>query len=160
MVVSIRLGVATDVDAAVSVYERSSLAYHRGDWPNRANGVARVLARLHDPAAWFLVAEEGPELVGMASAEALRSDDGAGPGIVGGCFLSYLFVLPERWGEGVGGALLDHVLREAELRGCRRMHLWTEEDNERSHRLYRSRGFSKTGQPVPHDDISEWARRF
>jgi GNAT superfamily N-acetyltransferase len=160
MVVSIRLGVATDVDAAVSVYERSSLAYHQGDWPNRPVGVARVVARLCDPSSWFLVADEGSELVGMASAEPLRSDERTGSELPGGCFLSYLFVVPDRWGQGIGGALLDAALHDARLRGYRRMHLWTEDDNERSHRLYRSRGFAKTGSPLSHEDTSEWARRL
>src|SRR5215213_2135810 len=82
----------------------------------------------------------------MASAEALRDTDKDGPVIPGGWFLSYLFVVPERWGEGIGGALLDAVLAEAKRRGYSRMHLWTHDDNERSHRLYRSRGFSSTGR--------------
>ena len=61
----------------------------------------------------------------MASAEALRGEDGAGPVIHGGWFLSYLFVVPERRGEGIGGAILDAVLAEAKRRDCSRMHLWT-----------------------------------
>ena len=92
----------------------------------------------------------------MASAEALRAEGGADPVIPGGWFLSYLFVVPERWGEGIGGALLDAVLAEAKRRGYSRMHLWTHDDNERSHRLYRSRGFSPTGRTAGGE--SEWAR--
>jgi GNAT superfamily N-acetyltransferase len=82
----------------------------------------------------------------MASAEPLRGGDGSGPAIPGGCFLSYLFVIPERWGEGIGGVILDAALAEARRRDCSRIRLWTHEDNERSHRLYRSRGFSPTGR--------------
>jgi GNAT superfamily N-acetyltransferase len=94
----------------------------------------------------------------MASAEALRGEDGAGPPIPGGCFLNLLFVDPERWGEGIGGALLDAVLAEAKRRDYSRIHLWTHEDNERSHRLYRSRGFSPTGQ-IAHGE-GEWTREI
>ena len=94
----------------------------------------------------------------MASAEALRSQDGKGPVIPGGCFLSYLFVVPERWGEGIGGVILDAVLAEAMRRRHSRIHLWTHEDNERSHRLYRSRGFSPTGRTV--EGGGEWAREL
>jgi ribosomal protein S18 acetylase RimI-like enzyme len=36
------------------------------------------------------------------------------------------------------------------------MHLWTHEDNERAHRLYRSRGFEPTGRSA--DGEGEWAR--
>ena len=154
MAILIRLGDAADVDAAVSVYERSNLARRQGVWPNRAAGVARVTAHLRDPASWFFVAKEGPAFVGMASAEPLRGD-GAGPVLPGGCFLNFLFLVPERWGEGIGGLLLDAVLAEAKRRHYSRIHLWTHEDNERSHRLYRSRGFSPTGRTA--GDEGEWA---
>jgi GNAT superfamily N-acetyltransferase len=154
----IRFGDAADVNAAVSVYERSSLVRHQGVWPNRAASVERASAHLRDPASWFLLASDGPALVGMASAEALRDEDGAGPVRPDGCFLSYLFVAPERWGEGIGGGILDAVLAEAKRRHYARVHLWTHEDNERSHRLYRSRGFSPTGRTV--EDGGEWAREL
>jgi len=152
------LGEAADVDAAVSVYERSSLARRRGSWPNRAARVERVRAHLRDPASWFLLASEGPALVAMASAKPLRGEDGAGPVIPGGCFLVMLFVVSERWGEGIGGAILDAVVVEAKRRHSSRIHLWTNKDNGRSHRLYRSRGFSPTGRTV-HTE-GEWAREI
>jgi RimJ/RimL family protein N-acetyltransferase len=154
--VRIRLGDAADVDAAASVFERSNLARRQGVWPNRATRVERVRAHLREPGAWFLVATDGPAVVGMASAEPLRDTDKDGPVIPGGWFLSYLFVVPERWGEGVGGAILDAVLAEAERRDCSRIHLWTHDDNERSHRLYRSRGFSPTGRTA--GGGGEWVR--
>jgi GNAT superfamily N-acetyltransferase len=152
----VRLGDAAAVDAAVSVYERSNLARRQGVWPNRAARVEQVRAHLRDPAAWFLLANEGPGLVGMASAEPLRGEDGAGRVIAGGCFLNLLFVVPERWGEGIGGVILDAVLAEATRRHYSRIHLWTHEDNERSRRLYRSRGFSPTGETA--NGEGEWAR--
>jgi predicted N-acetyltransferase YhbS len=104
------LGDAADVDAAVSVYERSNLARREGVWPKRAARVERVRARLHDSNSWFLVATDGPAVVGMASADALRGEKGAGPVIPGGFFLGFLFVVPERWGEGIGGVILDALL--------------------------------------------------
>jgi GNAT superfamily N-acetyltransferase len=158
MAILIRLADARDFDAAVSVYERSSLARRGGVWPNQVSSVERVRTHLRDPAAWLLVANKGAAVVAMASAEPLRADDGAGAVVPGGCFLSYLFVAPERWGEGIGGAILDAVLAEAKRRQYMRIHLWTQPDNERSHRLYRSRGFSPTGRTV--EDGGEWAREL
>ena len=155
MAILIRSGDAAGVDAAVSVYERSNLARRQGVWPHRAAAVERVRTHLRDPAAWFLLAYEGSVLVGMAAAMPLRADDGTGPVIPGGCFLSYLFVLPEQWGEGIGGGILDAFLAEAKRRHYWRIHLWTHEDNERSHRLYRSRGFSPTGRKLGRE--GEWA---
>ena len=158
MAIVLRSGDLADVDAAVSLYERSNIARRRGSWPNRAARVERAGAHLRDPASWFLLANEGPALVGMASAEPLRRGDGAAPLIPGGCFLHFLFVIPERWGEGIGSVILDGVLAEAKRRGSWRIQLWTHEDNERSHRLYRSRGFCPTGRTA--DGEGEWARQL
>ena len=158
MAIRIRLGDAADVEAAVSVYERSNLARREGEWPNRAARVDQVRALLNESVTWFLLAEEGPKVVGMAAAQPLRGDDPAGPAIPGGLFVNLLFVLPERWGEGIGGAILDAVLAEAKKRDCTRIHLWTHEDNERSHRLYRRRGFSPTGRIQ--DEEGEWMREL
>ena len=158
MSIVIRLGNAADVEAAVSVYERSNLARRHGVWPNRAVRIERAKRRLRDPASWFLVATDGAVVVGMASAEALRGDEGKPPVVPDGCFLNLLFVLPERWGEGIGGAILDGVLAEARRRHYSRIHLWTHEDNERSHHLYRSRGFAPTGRIAAGE--GEWAREI
>jgi GNAT superfamily N-acetyltransferase len=156
--VLIRLGGTPDVDAAVSVYERSNLARRQGVWPNRADRVEQVRAHLRDPGSWFLLATDGATVVGMASAEALWGEEGAGSVTPGGCFLCYLFVLPERWGQGIGGAIVDAALAEAKRREYSRIHLWTHEDNERSHHLYRGRGFSPTGRSADGED--EWAREI
>lgn len=153
MTVRIRPGEAADVDAAALVYERSSLARREGAWAEREARVERVRAHLRDPGTWFLVAIDGA-VVGMASARALRGEDGMA--MPGGCSLSYIYVDPMRWGEGIGGLLLDAVIAEAKRRESSRLHLWTHEVNERSHRLYRSRGFTPTGRTW--DNQCEWAR--
>lgn len=152
----IRFGNAADVDAAVSVYERSNLARRGGVWPTRAAGVERVRSHLRDSASWFLLALDAAAVVGMASAKPLWGEHGPGTVTRGSLFLSYLFVVPERFGEGIGGTLLDAVLAEARRRHYMRVHLWTHEDNGRSHRLYRSRGFAPTGRRL--ESEGEWAR--
>jgi len=60
--------------------------------------------------------------------------------------------------RGIGGLTLDEVLAEARRRGCARIHLWTDEDNERSQWLYASRRFARTGRAE--DDAAEWARKL
>jgi GNAT superfamily N-acetyltransferase len=94
----------------------------------------------------------------MACAEPLWGEHGPGTVTPGGLFLGYLFVVPERWGEGIGGAILDAVLAEAKRRHYSWIHLWTHEENERSHRLYRSRRFAPTGRTA--DGEGEWAREI
>jgi hypothetical protein len=109
MTILIRLGDAAGVDAAVSVYERSNLARHQGVWPNRSAGAERVRAHLREPDTWFILAYDGPALVGMASVTLLHGEGGTGPAIPGGCFLSYLYAVRERWGEGIGAGILKAI---------------------------------------------------
>ena len=56
-----------------------------------------------------------------------------------------LAVAEDRWGEGIGGALLDGLLTEAGLRGCTEIFLEVRVDNDRAQRLYRRRGFTDIG---------------
>ena len=163
--IDVRLGDLGNVDDAASVYERSNLARRQGNWPSRPARVAQITASLHDAAhhdtaAWFLIGREGNEAVAMALIHPFRADDGSGDVIAGTWFLSLIYVLPERWGTGIGGMLLDAVIDETKRRGCHRIYLWTHErQNERAHRLYRSRSFAPTGRAM-HDDedqlIGEW----
>lgn len=162
MTVAVRLGGLDDVDAAVSVYARSNLARRHGVWPERSARIEEVSASLRDTATWFLVAEDGLEMVAMASVQPLRADDGMGAVIPDAGFLDLIFVVPERWGQGTGGLILDAVLDAARERGYSRIQLWThQDDNERAQRLYRSRSFSPTGQTMEDAEgarIGEWAR--
>ena len=56
-----------------------------------------------------------------------------------------LAVAADRWGEGIGGALLDGLLSEAARRGCTEVFLEVRVDNDRAQRLYRRRGFAGIG---------------
>ena len=56
-----------------------------------------------------------------------------------------LAVAEHRWGEGIGGALLDGLLTEAGRRGCAEIFLEVRVDNDRAQRLYRRRGFTDIG---------------
>lgn len=160
--IDVQLGNPDDVEAAVSVYERSNLARRHGDWPSRSSRVAEVAASLLDAASWFLIGRDGGEAVAMAHILPFRAGGGTGPVIPGTLFLNLIYVLPDRWGKGIGGILLDAVITEAARRGCHRIALWThEQQNERAHRLYQSRGFAPTGR-TSYDDIGksigEWLR--
>jgi GNAT superfamily N-acetyltransferase len=161
----VRLGTLGDVDDAASVYERSNLARRQGSWPSRAARVAQVTASLHDvadhdTAAWFLVGRDGTEAVAMALVHPFCADGGSGDVVAGTWFLSLIYVLSERWGAGIGGRLLDTVIGEAKRRDGHHMYLWTHEhQNERAHRLYRSRSFAPTGRTMQDGEghlIGEW----
>jgi len=163
--IEVRPGTGADVDDAVSVCERSNLARRQGNWSSRPGRVAQITASLHDAAghdtaSWFLVGRDGTEAVAMAFVHPFRADGGSGDVIAGTWFLSLIYVVPERWGTGIGGRLLDAVIDEAKRRGGHHMYLWTHEhQNERAQRLYRSRSFAPTGRTM-HDEegqpIGEW----
>ena len=125
--------------------------------------MAQVGDRLRDPETWYFLAEEGGSAIAMAAAQPLRADDGLGPVIPGALFLNLLFVVPECWGQGIGGVLLDAVIDEAAGRGYTSMQLWTDEtDNGRAHRLYRRRGLAPSGRRRLHEGvlIGEWVTRL
>ena len=108
--------------------------------------------------------DEG-EPVGMAAAMPSREDFEDGPLVPGLCYLDLIFVVPERWGDGIGALLLDTVLADARGRGFSRIHLLTHDDNERAQTLYASRSFAKTGwsrmsRDAANGMVSEWAREL
>jgi [ribosomal protein S18]-alanine N-acetyltransferase len=56
-----------------------------------------------------------------------------------------LAVAADRWGQGIGSALLEALLAEAARRGCTEVFLEVRTDNERAQRLYRRYGFAQIG---------------
>jgi GNAT superfamily N-acetyltransferase len=156
----VRLGGPKDVNAAVTVYESSNLARRHGQWPSRSSRVAEVTVRLQNAESWFLIGHADDEAVAMALVSPFRAEDGTDPVVPSTWFLNLIYVLPDRWGKGIGGTMLDGVIDEAARRGCHQIYLWTHErQNERAHRLYQSRGFVQTERTLPDDAgelISEW----
>ncbi len=87
----------------------------------------------------MLVADSPGEVVGMA----LVTPASSRPGEV--AVVQMVFVAPERWGEGIGGKLVEAALAEARVRGFARAQLWRRADDERVRRLYEGHGFKRTG---------------
>lgn len=56
-----------------------------------------------------------------------------------------LGVAPDRWGRGIGSALLEALLDEAVRRGCTEVFLEVRTDNSRAQRLYRKHDFTEIG---------------
>lgn len=92
-------------------------------------------------------------VVAMGLAMQGRAADGAGPPVRDCCFISMIYVMPNRWGEGLGGKVVDAVLAEARARGHRRA-VWTAANNIRAQRLYEGRGFHRSGQ----EQTGEWGK--
>jgi [ribosomal protein S18]-alanine N-acetyltransferase len=90
-----------------------------------------------DPVSrYYLVAEDEGMVTGYGG---LMAQPGGQADVV------TLAVAADRWGEGIGSALLDGLLAEADRRGCTEIFLEVRVDNDRAQRLYRRRGFTDIG---------------
>lgn len=147
---TIRRGGPDDLEPALGVWRAAEEA-SRGGLPASQQQGARVRAHLENPSAFLLVADSGGRISGMAVGMQGLADDGAGPPLRDLCHIGAVFIAPDRWGEGLGGKLVDAVLSEARSRGYDRAQLWTNAANTRAHRLYERRGFGRTGREAEDD---------
>ena len=63
-----------------------------------------------------------------------------GHGAVLGVILNFIVTKDHRK-RGIGDALLDEAVKEAEKRGFKEFHVWTEFENEAAKAIYRKHGF-------------------
>lgn len=90
----------------------------------------------------YVVAEDGPDLVGYAGLMAVAD--------VGD--VQTLAVAPGAQRRGIGRLLLADLLDAARRRGCRAVHLEVRADNERAQVLYRAAGFEPLGRRTGYYD--------
>lgn len=83
------------------------------------------------------VAVDGDAVVGFAAAAPTEDDRRT-------YHLSRIYVDPDRWGEGVGGRLLERVERLAADRGADRLTLGVMAENERAVGFYQAAGYERT----------------
>lgn len=91
---------------------------------------------LRDPSTEFLLA-------GTSGLAQLRFRLSAWTGVED-CWLEDVFVAGSARGTGLGRALVETAVERARARGCRRIELDVQEDNEHAIRLYEKCGFSVT----------------
>ena len=89
-----------------------------------------------EPGRYYLVAAEEDVIVGYAG---LLTPGGGQADVL------TVGVAQDRWGEGIGTALLENLLAEAGRRGCTEVFLEVRVDNDRAQRLYRRHGFADMG---------------
>jgi predicted N-acetyltransferase YhbS len=94
-----RLARPADLEPALEVWRRANTA--QGKTPDQ-HRIARIRAKLTDPAALVIVAMADGDVVGVALAEPGRDQDGAGQSLPELCHISMVFVHPDRWGERIG----------------------------------------------------------
>lgn len=135
---------ATEADAP-EIQQVARASWHAAhDDVVGADVVDRVIDEWYDPEdlaesttrgdGRFLVARADGDVVGFAQA-VLRDDDDEP------AWLARIYVVPDRWGDGVGTRLLDGIeswLREA---GADRLRLVVMTDNEVGNAFYDARGY-------------------
>ncbi|MGW1541557.1 N-acetyltransferase family protein [Streptomyces sp. NPDC002309] len=92
-----------------------------------------------------LVAERAGEVVGWACHGPYRD----GEVRTADAELYAIYVHPERYGEGIGHALLSESVRRCRASGHRRMLLWVLRDNTAARRFYERAGFAADGAQEP-----------
>lgn len=91
---------------------------------------------LAQPDRHYLVAEDADgSLVGYAGLRAVPPEGD----------VQTMAVAPDRWGQGIGRALLTALLEEARRRGVSAVFLEVRSDNPRAQELYRRFGFEEIG---------------
>jgi len=91
-----------------------------------------------------LLARVGPTPAGSAMYSALGATE------PGDCSLYGMWVDPRFRRSGVGRALIDSVVAQAQAAGRRRVVLHVVAGNTEAARLYENAGFAATGHTVPH----------
>ncbi|MBJ7473086.1 MAG: GNAT family N-acetyltransferase [Solirubrobacteraceae bacterium] len=113
---------------------------------------ANVVAGLQGtPGAMVWLAQDGDAYVGVVVAFACYSTFAAKPR----WNVHDVGVKPEARGKGVGRAMLETVLAEAEAEGCVAVSLEVRHDNAPARHLYASLGFGDDFAPMDF-----WVRRF
>lgn len=141
---TIRRGTESDIEAAIAVWIAAGEA-RPGAAKRTPEQIAHVSASMRRADAVLLIAEEGDRCVGMGLAMQSRADHGAGPPEPGIWFISLIYVMPDRWGEGIGGRIAGELLSAGRAGGNEIARLWTESSNDRAQRLYTRLGFHPTG---------------
>lgn len=102
--------------------------------------VAVWQGRLDQPGLATTVATQSGQVVGIASVAPLEATETLPPEE-----LRSMYVLRERWGQGIGRQLLDHAL------ATRPAALWVFEGNHRARGFYEQTGWRPTGEIRVHD---------
>lgn len=145
---NLRLAVPDDAMAAARVHVRAWQAAYRGLMPEDYLAGLRAEERAQrydfanqDPARpRTLVAVEADTVLGFATTSPARDEDAAGQGE-----LCALYVEPDCWGRGIGGALAAAARNDLYRLGFRKAVLWVAAGNARAERFYRADGWTRDG---------------
>jgi RimJ/RimL family protein N-acetyltransferase len=120
----------------------------------------RWARRLRDSSGWTVIAVDSNYAIGTVHFTDARESPGDGDPIPARAHLSGLFVEPSRWGEGLGGELLDAAVVEMRERGYRDAELFTATANRRSRSVYEARGWRRLAVANTHKHDGLWLAAY
>jgi GNAT superfamily N-acetyltransferase len=153
-----------DAHAVATILYRASAAAYTPIVPSGflwtlEETVASCRRLLDDPAAIVIAAVSGrsPARQWLGVSAVLLPGDGQGE-----AELRRLYVIPERWGEGIGSLLLDAVLQQAQRAGALTVRLWVLEGNEQARTFYERRGWrlATSDDTDAHDGVTEVSYQY
>jgi ribosomal protein S18 acetylase RimI-like enzyme len=108
---------------------------------NRDELKSRIDFKSDFPQQFVLGAFEQDALVGIHGFRRERRDKSNHKGYIWG-----MFVAPEARGQGVGKAMLSHLIDDVrEIDGIEQVHLWVSTTSPRARSLYTAMGFERVG---------------
>ena len=113
--------------------------------PNReiqGEGLGKIIS--NSAVGDIIVAREASKIIGMVNLLYTVSTALGGPVAI----LEDMVVSPQARGSGVGSKLISYCLELAEQKGCKRITLLTDHNNDRAHRFYQQHGFIRSSMVV------------
>jgi diamine N-acetyltransferase len=134
------VGRATFTDAFGHLYSPADLASFLAQW----RSPERIAANIGDPATGVTVVEDGGEILAYCTTVYGKGfDERPDPKPVRPAYLAQLYCTQAATGRGIGAALMDDVVAEAQRRGCDAIQLSVFSGNQGAQRFYARYGFAK-----------------
>lgn len=136
--IKLRHAVQADISVLVDLLEELDRFYGGTEFPPRKEREQQVEMLLFGPmpAALVLLAEDGPDVVGLASYSHLWP----AAGVTASLYLKELYVRKTHRCQGLGRRLMQEICRIAYDSGCSRVEWTTDRDNVEAQAFYRQLG--------------------
>jgi GNAT superfamily N-acetyltransferase len=119
--------------------------------PDRLEMLTALLQRFSRDGSWSVVAFDGSEPAGHATARPERDRDEQP--VEGVARLTHLFVREQYWGSGVADGLHARIVDGMAERGFGAGRLWTPAGQARARAFYERRGWRLTGERDPTNEL-------
>ncbi|MGD8909401.1 MAG: GNAT family N-acetyltransferase [Chromatiales bacterium] len=137
--IKIRPAQYTDIEALLHLLE-ALFSIEQDFTPDREKQRRGLEMLLQAPEAYVVVAEHTGEIAGMATLQLLISTaEGAPSGLI-----EDVVVDESHRGQGIGEALMNHLITWVEKKGVTRLQLLADRDNQPALEFYRKQGWETT----------------